>query len=212
MFSGLIQDIGTVAGLERGSAEARIAFATGLGPLEEGESVAVDGACLTVTATRAGGFSAFASPETLGRTGLADARAGHRVNLERALRADGLLGGHLVTGHVDTRVRLLGREPAGAAERWSVALPDDRELALQVAPRGSVAVQGVSLTVGDVFADRFALTLIPLTLAATTLGAARPGDLLNLETDVLAKYVARRLERGSGGVDLDLLARSGFAR
>jgi riboflavin synthase len=214
MFTGLVQDIGTVERVERHGAEARLHLSSKLGPLSVGESVAVDGACLTVTAAGAGAgsFSVFASPETLARTGLADARPGDRVNLERALRADGPLDGHLVTGHVDARVRLLGREPAGAAERWTVALPDDPALARQIAARGSVALQGVSLTVGDVAEGRFALTLIPLTLERTTLGRMRPGDLLDLETDVLAKYVARQLERDGGGVDLDLLVRSGFAR
>jgi riboflavin synthase len=214
MFTGLVQDIGTVERVERHGAEARLRLASGLGPLSVGESVAVDGACLSVIGAPPGGgwFQVFASPETLARTGIADAGPADRVNLERALRAEELLGGHLVTGHVDARVRLLGREPAGSAERWTVALPVDPDLARQIAPRGSVTVQGVSLTVGDVSADRFALTLIPLTLEQTTLGRMRPGDLLNLETDVLAKYVARRLDRGGQGVDLDLLVRSGFAR
>ncbi len=214
MFTGLVQDVGTVDLVERHGAEARLRLSSGLGPLSAGESVAVDGACLTVTVAgpAAGSFAAFASPETLARTGLAGVKQGDRANLERALQADGMLGGHLVTGHVDTRVRLLARDPVGSAERWTLALPEDAALARQIAARGSVAVQGVSLTVGEVGADRFVLTVIPSTLEQTTLGRMHPGDLLNLETDVLAKYVARQLERGGKGVDIDLLVRSGFAR
>ncbi|HUT78528.1 MAG TPA: riboflavin synthase [Polyangia bacterium] len=214
MFTGLIQDIGTVEHVERHGAEARLRLSSKLGPLSVGESVAVDGACLTVTAADPAGrsFAVFASPETLGRTSLAEARAGDRVNLERALGTAALLGGHLVTGHVDARVRLVGRDPVGSAERWTLALPVDGALARQVASRGSVALEGVSLTVGDIEGGHFVLTLIPLTLETTTLALKRPGAELNLETDVLAKYVARQLERDGGGVDLDLLFRSGFAR
>jgi riboflavin synthase len=182
--------------------------------LAVGESVAVDGACLTVTAIEGGAFRAFASAETLSRTGLGSARTGSRVNLERAVHAGEPLGGHLVSGHVDCRVALLERAPSGAALHLVLALPAGPER-LHVAPKGSVCLDGVSLTVNGVLRDRFDVMIIPHTLAATTLEDARVGDLVNLETDVLAKYVARRLEDGpaqAGGISAETLARNGFMR
>lgn len=215
MFTGLIEDVGTVSRIDLRGREASLTVETTLERLEIGESVAVNGACLTVTDAGEGRFAAFASEETLARTGLGALSVGARVNLERALRLGDRLGGHLVTGHVDARVELKSRTPAGAAERFAVALPADPPLRTQIAPKGSIAIDGVSLTVNQVLSDRFELMLIPLTLESTTLAAARPGALLNLETDVLAKYVARQLAPGdtpAEGVTLELLARSGFLR
>jgi riboflavin synthase len=217
MFTGLIQDVGSISALVASGDEARLSVATGLGPLQIGESIAVSGACLTVTEAAADRFTAFASAETLARTGLSELGVGSRVNLERAMRLGDRLGGHLVTGHVDARVRLVSRTRVGEAERFAIALPDEVALREQIAPKGSLALDGVSLTINAVHHDRFELMLIPLTLEATTLAAARPGALLNLETDVLAKYVARQLGREAtagedDGVTLELLQRSGFVR
>jgi riboflavin synthase len=214
MFTGLIQDVGTISRIDISSREARITVTTKLEQLELGESIAVSGACLTVTEAAVGQFTAFASEETLSRTGIGRLRARAKVNLERAVRVGDRLGGHLVTGHVDARVELKSRTPAGDAERFAVALPADRALDKQLAPKGSVAIDGVSLTINQVHADHFELMLIPLTLDSTTLAAAEPGSLLNLETDVLAKYVARQLDPNvaGDGVTLELLARSGFVR
>jgi len=214
MFTGLIQDVGTISRITASEREAQLVVTTRLERLELGESVAVDGACLTVTEASGGRFTAFASEETLSRTGIGDLAAGAQVNLERAVRFGDRLGGHLVTGHVDERVKLESRTPAGSAERFAIALPADPGLRKQLAAKGSVAIDGVSLTINRVDSGSFELMLIPLTLESTTLATARPGSLLNLETDVLAKYVARQLDPAaeSGGVTLDLLARSGFVR
>lgn len=214
MFTGLIQDVGTISRIAVDGREARITVGTALADLELGESIAVDGACLTVNAAGPGTFTAFASEETVSRTGIGELAVGARVNLERALRVGDRLGGHLVTGHVDARVAIKSRASAGAAERFEVALPEDPALAKQIAPQGSIAIDGVSLTVNRVHADRFELMLIPLTLESTTLASAGPGTAVNLETDVLAKYVARQLDPGAAaeGVTMELLARSGFVR
>jgi riboflavin synthase len=215
MFTGLIQDVGALTRLIPSGREARLELSTSMVDLAIGESVAVNGACLSVTATRAGGFTAFASAETISRTTLGGLRAGVGINLERATRAGEPLGGHLVTGHVDSVVRLIRRERAGEAERWTLSLPEDHALRRQIAPKGSVALDGVSLTVNEVAAEDFRVMIIPITLGSTTLAGMDPGREINLETDILAKYVARQLGvEGSprGAVDLDLLRRSGFVR
>jgi riboflavin synthase len=212
MFTGLVQDVGTIARISRRGGEAHVAVSTALPDLQLGESIAVDGACLTVAAAGAREFTAFASAETLARTGLDGAAAGTRVNLERAARLGDPLGGHLVTGHVDARIALLARAGRGEAEAWTLALPDDAALARQIAAKGSVALDGVSLTVNDVRAGSFDVTVIPHTLGHTTLAGKAAGARLNLETDVLAKYVARHLGRDGGGVDMEFLVRNGFVR
>jgi riboflavin synthase len=212
MFTGLVQDVGTVTRIARRHDEAELAVDSSLGPFTLGESIAVNGTCLTVTDFDDKGFSAFASAETLAVSGLGELSGGRKVNLERAVRAGEPLGGHLVTGHVDARVALVERSPRGAAERWTVSLPDAPALARQIAPKGSVALDGVSLTVNAIHDDRFELMIIPHTLGRTALADLRAGARLNLETDVLAKYVARQLGREGGGVDMELLLRSGFVR
>jgi riboflavin synthase len=213
MFTGLIQDVGTVAAVALSRGEAELSFQTALEGLALGESVAVMGACLTVTATSPGRFSAFASEETLEKTGLGDVAVGGRVNLERALKLGDPLGGHLVTGHVDTRVELLSRRRVAAAEALTFALPSGG-LSAQIAAKGSIAIDGVSLTVNQVTAGAFSVMIIPLTLKETTMGAVRVGAFVNIETDILAKYIARQLgeTRETPGVDLALLERAGFVR
>jgi riboflavin synthase len=201
-----------MARIARHGEEARLTVSTALQDIQIGESIAVDGACLTVAESGARDFTAFASSETLAKTGLTDAAPGTRVNLERASRLGDPMGGHLVTGHVDARVALLAKKREGEAEVWTIALPDDAALARQIARKGSVALDGVSLTVNAAGNGSFEVTLIPHTLGSTTLGELAAGRRLNLETDVLAKYVARQLEREGGGVDMDLLVRSGFVR
>ncbi len=194
MFTGLIETVGRVEAVTRKGAGGRLevscAWPDGDLP-RAGDSIAVNGACLTAVEPRATGFAADLSAETLARTLLGDARPGRRVNLERALKLGARLGGHLVQGHVDGVTRLISLRPEGGCSRWRLALP--AKLAAEVAEKGSVAVDGVSLTVAGLGADWFEVALIPATLAATTLGEARPGDRLHLETDVLAKYVGRRL-------------------
>jgi len=202
MFTGLIETIGTVGSLERSGRGALLRVAVRW-PDDEvpaaGDSIAVNGACLTALEPTASGLAADLSPETLERTLLGDLRSGDRVNLERALRLGDRLGGHLVQGHVDARVRLLAvrAEPGARAaggrgfERWRIELP--RARAAEVAEKGSVTVHGVSLTVAALGEGWLEVALIPETLRATVLGQLQPGARLHLETDVLAKYVARCL-------------------
>ena len=198
MFSGLIAAVGDVAGVRRGGAGAVLEVTCRLPgeALVAGESIAVNGACLTVVAPIGGGFLADLSPETLRRTTLGSLGAGVRVNLERALRLGDRLGGHLVTGHVDATVRVLDVRSTGEFKVMRCELP--AALAPEVAEKGSVTVDGVSLTVAAVQPGWFEVALIPTTLVATTLGARRRSDLVNLETDVLAKYVRRAVSAGRG--------------
>ena len=194
MFTGLIETVGTVDSLSRSSGGARMAISARWTDGElprEGDSVAVNGACLTAVETTASGFSADLSPETLDRTLLGELGSGHPANLERALKLGARLGGHIVQGHVDTIVRLVSVRPEGNFQTWRLSLP--KEHAPEVALKGSVAIDGVSLTVAGLGADWFEVALIPATLEVTTLGNLRTGAALHLETDVLAKYVAQRL-------------------
>jgi riboflavin synthase len=171
---------------------ARIEVACSLAgePMAVGESIAVAGVCVTASPTT-GGFAADLSPETLRRTTLGRLRPGGRVNLERALRLSDRLGGHLVLGHVDAVVAVGAARAEGEFHVMRLGLP--RDLAAEIAEKGSVAVDGVSLTVSALAEGWFEVALVPSTLAGTTLAALRPGDLVNLETDVLAKYVRRNL-------------------
>jgi riboflavin synthase len=195
MFTGIVEAIGTVAAVERAGEILRIAIeAPGLAAeARVGDSVAVRGACLTVTRAEDGVLHFEAVRETCLRTALSELAPGVRVNLERALRAGARLDGHLVQGHVDGvgRVRELRRE--GQDVRLFVECPP--EVAEHLVEKGSVAIDGVSLTLVCAGATGFDVALIPHTLAATTLGSLHPGDRVNLEVDVLAKYVRRSVER-----------------
>ncbi len=210
MFSGLVTAVGSVRSMRRGSGGGRLDVAGTLPgePLARGESVAVAGACLTVAAATAAGFEADLSPETLARTTLGALRAGSRVNLERALRLGDRVGGHLVLGHVDATAPVVALTPDRQFSTLRVALP--KALGAEVADKGSVAVDGVSLTVARLGDGWFEVALIPSTLAATTLGALHAGDLVNLETDVIAKYVRRALAGERPGI-ASLLAGFGDA-
>jgi len=195
VFTGLVREVGTVASLEGGADGVRIeidAPETARGAAL-GDSIAIDGVCLTVVAAADGRFAFDAVPETLDRTALGTLEPGSRVNLEPALRAGDALGGHYVQGHVDGVGTVRSVEPEGDGSRiWFDAPP---ELLRYVVEKGSIAVQGTSLTVAGVDDAGFAVALIPHTLAATTLGALAPGARVNLEADVLAKYVEKLLAR-----------------
>jgi riboflavin synthase len=192
MFTGIISDVGEVRAIERrGDTLFRIGTQFDAASLAVGASVACSGACLTVIETGAGWFAVQASAETLARTTLGGWRVGTRVNLERALRLGDELGGHIVSGHVDGVARLVGRREEGESVRLTVEAP--AALARAIAPKGSAALDGVSLTVNEVEGGRFGVNVIPHTQQATTLGEARAGDELNLEIDLLARYVARLL-------------------
>jgi riboflavin synthase len=195
MFTGIVECVGRVAAIARDGDLARIAIdapeiADGV---RIGDSVAVSGGCLTVTRLEGGRFHFEAVRETLERTALGDLAAGSRVNLERALRADGRLDGHIVQGHVDDTGRVRGLERRGDDVRLAVdCAPGFADL---LVPKGSVAIDGVSLTVVGVERAGFDVALIPHTLAATNLGDRAPGDRVNLEADVLGKYVQKYLAR-----------------
>jgi riboflavin synthase len=193
MFTGLVEALGSVRGVTQVGDGADLEIdAPFTGELACGESVAVNGVCLTVVAQDVASCRFQAGFETLARTNLGQLRAGDRVNLERALRFGDRLGGHLVTGHVDAVGRIIERVNHGEFELFRFACPP--ELPRQMIPKGSIAVDGISLTLVDVTNDRFSVMLIPHTLQVTTLGFKKAGDPVNLETDMLAKYVQKQLQ------------------
>ncbi|HYV47954.1 MAG TPA: riboflavin synthase [Myxococcaceae bacterium] len=217
MFTGLVQDVGAVTRLHPGGMlDLWIHTALGARDFARGESIAVDGACLTVVETRGDEFLVQASEETLRRTTLGRAAAGTPVNLERAMRLGDRLGGHLVLGHVDAVGEVRSRGAEGDALVLAFSLPGP--LAPFFIEKGSVTVDGVSLTVNALGEDHFTVALIPETQARTTLGKKQPGDRVNLEADLIGKYVARlhglRQSAGQapGGLTAEALAAAGFGR
>jgi riboflavin synthase len=190
VFTGLIEDLGTVEAVERGNDGARLRISTSLASeVSEGDSVAVNGCCLTATAVDEGSFETEAMNQTLQVTALGAVEEGSRVNLELALKAGERLGGHIVQGHVDGVGTVASVEDDGFARRIRVELPP--ELLRYVVDKGSITLGGVSLTVAGLGETWAAVSLIPETLERTTLGTAEPGRPVNLEVDVLAKYVER---------------------
>jgi riboflavin synthase len=193
MFTGLIQDVGEVGSVDGGADGARLRIATGLGAeISAGDSVAVNGVCLTATAADGGGFAAEAMNQTLDVTTLGRVEAGSRVNLELAMQASDRLGGHIVQGHVDGVGEVASIEDDGFARRLRVKLAP--ELIRYAIPQGSVTLDGVSLTVAALGEDWVEVSLIPETLGRTTLGEAEPGRRLNVECDVVARYVERLMQ------------------
>ncbi|MEW5963799.1 MAG: riboflavin synthase [Pseudomonadota bacterium] len=194
MFTGLITDIGEVAARDDGRFTIRSAYeAAGIAV---GASIACDGVCLTVTSVGADGagsrFTVDVSNETRAKTTLQGWQAGRRINLERALKAGDELGGHIVSGHVDGLARVLDVRADGESRRFTLEAPE--HLALYIAPKGSVALDGTSLTVNEVAGNQFGINIIPHTLTRTTWGRKKPGDEVNLEVDLFARYVARLME------------------
>lgn len=192
MFTGLVESIGRVRSLDRRGDAARLTLETPLAArLSLGESLAVNGCCLTVTSTDGDSACFDLLGETLARTNLGGLASGARVNLERALRADGRFGGHFVQGHIDTTTEVLSAETKGADLNLIIALPEAG--ARYLIEKGSIAVNGVSLTVASLGEDRFGLWIIPHTLQETNLGDLRAGSPVNLEYDMLAKYAERQI-------------------
>ena len=190
MFTGLIETVATVARLEPVESGYKLRLETALASeLALGESVAVDGVCLTVTSRDATGWDADIGPETARVTTLGALRPGHRVNLERSMRADSRFGGHLVQGHVDATGEVLAIRPDGDSRWIDVAFPEP--LSPLFVPKGSVAMNGVSLTVAALDETRFSVMIIPFTWEHTSLSGLRPGGQVNLECDMVGKYVAR---------------------
>jgi riboflavin synthase len=199
MFTGIITDLGRVRRIGRGDlVDLTIATAFDTSAIALGASIACSGVCLTVVAVARGEFSVQASAETLVRTTIGEWEEGTPVNLERSLRVGDELGGHLVAGHVDGLARIVECRPDAESVRFVFDAPD--ELARFIAPKGSVALDGVSLTVNEVSGRRFGVNIIPHTLACTNLGAAIPGQRMNLEIDLIARYVARLIGPHSNGV------------
>jgi riboflavin synthase len=209
MFTGIIQALGTVKSLALKGADALLEIETGITAAETkiGDSIAVNGACLTVTKLGGRGFAADVSAETLSRTTLGGLKQGDRVNLEKSLRVSDLLGGHLVLGHVDGVGRIVERTAKSNSIIFGIEV--ESGLARYIVEKGSVAVDGISLTVNKCGAGRFYLNIIPLTAVETTLGFRKNGDRVNIETDIIGKYVERFL-KPEKGLDLNFLAEHGF--
>jgi riboflavin synthase len=194
MFTGIITDIGALMKRDGGRFVIRCAYPAA--SIAVGASIACDGACLTATTVEPSGagsvFSVDVSNETLSKTTLGTWAPGRRINLERALKAGDELGGHIVSGHVDGVARVADIRPDGESRRFTIEVP--AELARFIAPKGSVALDGISLTVNEVAENNMGCNIIPHTLTRTTLSAKKPGDALNLEVDVFARYVVRAME------------------
>jgi len=202
VFTGIIRELGRVDSIDTGEDGARIRISAELSSeLDDGDSVAVNGACLTATATENGAFEADVMKQTLSLTTLGELSPESTVNLELPLRATDRIGGHVVQGHVDGTAMIAEVAEEGFAKRLRLELPD--ELLPYVVDRGSITIEGVSLTVASLTESGLEVSLIPETLERTTLGRTGPGDRVNVECDVLARYVRRQLSRGSGVPPLD---------
>ncbi len=208
MFTGLIEEVGAV--VRRPGSELAIMAKVVLEDLALGDSIAIDGACMTVTAIHADSFVVQVSPESLARTTLAKLKPGDAVNLERAMTAGKRFGGHFVLGHVDGVGRVAAIQDQGKFALWRFQAPS--EVACYLVPKGSVAIDGISLTVVEPVGDTFGVAIIPTTVQKTTLSAKRPGDLVNLEADVIGKHIYHYVKGNAtgGGIDREFLARNGF--
>jgi len=196
VFTGIITDVGEVVAVEEGGA-ARVEIMSHYDPaaIVIGASISCAGCCLTVVEADRGAFAVQVSAETLSRTTLGRWKAGTRINLERPLKMGDELGGHVVSGHVDGVGEIIAIAPEGDSRRLRIRVPAG--LARFIASKGSIALDGASLTVNEVEGELFGVNIIPHTLAVTTIGEARPGDLVNVEIDMLARYVARLAELSS---------------
>ena len=215
MFTGIVEEMGTIRSIRRGahSAVLSIGADTVLSDLKTGDSVAVNGVCLTATATDPGGFTADVMHETLDRSSLGILTVGSRVNLERAMAAHGRFGGHIVSGHIDGTGTIAALRKDDNALWYTVkAVPG---LLRYVVEKGSITIDGISLTVACVETDQFSVSVIPHTVAVTILREKRPGDVVNLETDLIGKYVEKLLTpqtqaQPRSGITLEFLAQNGF--
>jgi len=203
MFTGLVEDVGEVLLIRRTPSGGFLRVKTSLKDIKTGDSVAVNGVCLTAVQIDGDGVAFEVSPETLTRTNLGQLRTGEAVNLERSLRADSRLGGHLVLGHVDFTARILSFERRGTHRELLLEIPSRWEL--HFVEKGSVAVDGVSLTVNAVMVGRISINVIPYTYENTNLRYRRAGDRVNIETDLIGKYVLRYLSRRDESLERNLM-------
>lgn len=214
MFTGIIEELGTVLGLKRGSNSSQISIQADrvLEDVKLGDSIAINGVCLTVTGFDRHRFSADMMAETLARTNLGDLGNGHKVNLERASRLGDRMGGHLVQGHVDGIGKLVEEQVVDIARVLRIQAP--LEVLKYTVPKGSIAIDGISLTVVAVFPDSFTVSIIPHTAAMTTLGFKKPGATVNLEADIIGRYVERLLNwkqnENNSPLSTGFLAEHGF--
>jgi riboflavin synthase len=212
MFTGIIEELSIVKSLQRAGGAARLAVSAAavLDGTVLGDSICVNGVCLTVVERGRNEFSADVATETLRVTNLGDLKTGAKVNLERALQLSARIGGHLVSGHVDAVGRI--REKREEGNGWRIFIDTPGTINRYIIRKGSIAVDGISLTVADVDRNGFSIAMIPHTAKLTTLGFKNAGDSVNLEADIIGKYVERLLSgRVEGGVSLDALQKNGFA-
>lgn len=219
MFTGIIQAIGSISTIEPKGQDTRMRIQTGkldLSDVQLGDSIAVNGVCLTAVELPGDGFWADVSQETLAKTSLANIGTGQRVNLEKALTPTTRLGGHLVSGHVDGLGEVVSRKPAGRSVVFEIKAPD--ALAKYIAQKGSICVDGTSLTVNEINGATFSLNIVPHTLTETIMDEYQPGRKVNLEVDIIARYLERLLlgdraaEAGAGNISLEFLAQHGFIK
>ena len=215
MFTGIVEELGTIRSIRRGRVSAVVSISAEkiLSDLKIGDSVAVNGVCLTATSRDSGGFTADVMHETLDRSSLGALVPGSFVNLERAMPADGRFGGHIVSGHIDGVGRITAIRPDGNALWYTISAPP--EILRYVVEKGSVAIDGISLTVAAVEPEAFSVSVIPHTAAVTLLGKKRAGDVVNLENDIIGKYVDKLLHPAApppvqSKLTLDFLAENGF--
>ena len=215
MFTGIVEELGVIRAVRRGAHSSVLSIGARqiLSDLKAGDSVAVNGVCLTATCVEDSGFTADVMHETLNRSSLGSLQAGSHVNLERAMAANGRFGGHIVSGHIDGTGTITALRRDDNAVWYTVAAPP--ELLLYIVEKGSIAIDGISLTVATVGESTFSISAIPHTVAVTTLGEKRPGDMVNLENDIIGKYVEKLLRpqapaQAKGAITMEFLAKYGF--
>lgn len=216
MFTGIIEGLGTIHEVRPSGSGCKMTVRSDFSLVGSriGDSIAVDGACLTAVEISGADFTVDVSQETLGRSTLANAGRGRRVNLERALRLSDRLDGHLVSGHIDGRAKILYRRDLGGS--LAIGFEAEKELTRYMIPKGSVAVDGISLTINTCSASGFEIAVIPHTAEITTIGLKSPGDMVNIETDMIGKYVekfaknSKTQDPGQSGINMEFLTKTGF--